>query len=128
MTRTAYLWFGGLLLLGSGCVVGAISSGSTPVARAASPVAVDCSDLSEEDRQRGYQICSELARPIADPCDKPTRDVITAEGACARQLWVELCGTKNEDGTPTGLYSGNDCPECEELTKARQRKVHAGCP
>lgn len=122
-------WVALVLLLG-GCALEAAASGATiggSVVTKGYASGASYDPVTDEDRERGYQIGSDLARPIPSPCDKPIRDVVRAEQLCAHQLWVEECGEKDKDDRPTGLYAEGVCSECEGLAKARQRKTHAGC-
>lgn len=74
----------------------------------------------------------DIYKPVVLSCAEWATSIKVAQGACARELWVELCGEKDEagkpTGKPTGKYFGNDCPACETLLGIEKQAAAQGCP
>lgn len=69
----------------------------------------------------------DLIKPVELPCAAWTVRLRQAEGACARNLFVDECGEKDDNGKPTGKYAGTDCPACETLSGIRKQIADKGC-
>lgn len=89
-------------------------------------VAVDKDPPSQDEIAKGHTF-RDIYKPIALTCDGWSSSVKRAEAFCAKTLFVDGCGEKDEEGKPTGKYLNNDCPECETLTSLRAQAKAAGC-
>lgn len=88
--------------------------------------AVEKEAPSPEEMAKGHTF-RDIYKPIALSCGAWNGLVKQAEGFCAKSLFVDGCGEKDEAGKPTGLYRNNDCPDCESLARLRARANSAGC-
>lgn len=70
----------------------------------------------------------DIYKPAQLSCDEWKGKLKEAKGNCARELWVEICGEKDDEGKPTGQYYRPACPACETLIGMESQASAQGCP
>mgnify|MGYP000399620368 CR=1 FL=1 len=81
---------------------------------------------SQEEKAAGHAF-RDIYKPVLLDCNDWSASIKQAERPCAKSLFVDGCGEKDDAGKPTGQYRDNACPACDTLLRLRENARSAGC-